>query len=122
MPSPMEKKMANEILTFETAVALGKLICPPAFESRQSLVLLTVEEISNELGIHLNTVKRWIAESVFVPSLPVKTLIAEDFSPDDGLDPMEVLAFYVFCRLGVKYQQTLSQDWGENAQNALQCV
>ena len=114
--------MSTEMLSLRTAVALGKLICPVAFELGQSPELLTVEEISSELGIHLNTVKRWIAESVFVAGMPVKTLVTEDFSSDDGLEPMEVLAFYVFCRLAVKHQETLFLDRAENALDALQSV
>ena len=114
--------MANEILTFKTAVKLGKLICPPAYESGKSLDLLTVEEISTELGIHLNSVKRWIAEAVFVEDLPVKTLITEDFSRGDGWEPLEVLAFYIFCRLAVKYQHTEHPEWLETAQDACQSV
>lgn len=114
--------MANEILTFKTAVKLGKLICPPAYESWKSLDLLTVEEISAELGIHLNSVKRWIAESVFVEDLPVKALTTDDFKRDDGFEPIEVLAFYVFCRLAVKYQHTEHPEWLETAQDALQSV
>ena len=111
--------MSTEKLTFETAVALGKLVCPASFELGESLETLSVDEISKELGIHLNTVKRWIAESVFVAGMPVKALITEDFSPDDGLgSPMEVLAFYVFCRLAVKHQQTLLGGGGENAEDA----
>ena len=67
---------------------------------RKSLDLLTVEEISTELGIHLNSVKRWIAEAVFVEDLPVKTFITKDFSRDDGFEPLAVLAFYVFSSGG----------------------
>ena len=78
--------MITEKLTFETAVALGKMICPAEFELRRSLDVLSIEEISSKLGIHLNTVKKWIAEAVFVADLPVKMLITEDFSSDDDLD------------------------------------
>ena len=113
--------MANEMLTLKTAVKLGKLICPAEFELRQSLELLTVEEISSELGIHLNTVKRWIAECVFVPGMPVKAFITDDFRPDEDFEPIEVLAFYVFCRLAVKHLETMSPDT-ENAEDALQGV
>ena len=121
MPPPMEKKM-SEKLNFETAVKLGKLVCPPEYESRRSPDPLSVEEISNELGIHLNTVKRWIAECVFVPGMPVKAFITEDFSPDESFEPIEVLAFYVFCRLAVKHLETTHPDWGKNAQEAPQSV
>lgn len=115
-----EKKM-SEKLTFKTATAIGKLICPESFERMRSPEPLTVEEISAELGIHLNTVKRWIAECVFVPSMPVKALIADEFSPADDSEPIEVLAFYVFCRLAVRHLETMSPDT-ENAEDALQGV
>ena len=105
--------MSTENLTFETAVALGKLICPAEFELVDSSVSLPVEKISKELGIHLNTIKRWIAESVFVEKMAVKMLVPEEFSPDDGFEPIEVLAFYVYCRLGVRCQGTVSQDSDE---------
>ena len=104
--------MSTENLTFEVAVALGKLICPAAFESMQSSELLSVEKISKEMGIHLNSVKRWIAESVFVGDMPVKMLTTDEFSSDDGFEPIEVLAFYVCCRLGVRHQETMSQHLG----------
>ena len=102
--------MSNENLTFKIAVKLGKLICPAAFELEKSSEILSVEKISKELGIHLNTVKRWIAESVFVVDMPVKALVTDEFSPDDDFDPIEVLAFYVYCRLGVGCQGRMSGD------------
>ena len=67
--------MSNENLTFKIAVKLGKLICPAEFELMETPEVLSVEKISRELGIHLNSVKRWIAESVFVADMPVKMLI-----------------------------------------------
>ena len=105
--------MSIENLTFEIAIKLGKLICPAAVESMQESELLSVEKISKELGIHLNSVKRWIAESFFVADMPVKMLTTDEFSADDGFEPIEVLAFYVGCRLGFGCQERMSQDWAE---------
>ena len=102
--------MSNENLTFEVAVALGKLICPASFELVESPEVFSVEKISRELGIHLNSVKRWIAESVFVADMPVKMLVTDEFSADDDFAPLEVLAFYVSCRLGVRCQGRMSGD------------
>ena len=102
--------MSNENLTFKIAVKLGKLICPAEFELMETPEVLSVEKISRELGIHLNSVKRWIAESVFVADMPVKMLTTDEFSPDDGFEPVEVLAFYVSCRLGVRWQGRMSGD------------
>ena len=44
--------MSTEKLTFETAVALGKLICPPDLEMLQSMKVLSVKAISEELDVH----------------------------------------------------------------------
>ena len=121
-PIYLGEKMSTETLTFEVAVKLGKLICPASFELGESPDLLSVDEISKSLGIHLNSVKRWIAESVFVEYMPIKTFIKDEFSRHDGLEPTEILAFYVFCRLGVKHQGTMSPDSGENALDAPQSV
>ena len=86
------------------------MVCPPDFESRRSPELLTVEEISSELGIHLNSVKRWLAECLFVEDMPVKAFVSEDFRADEGAEPLGVLAFYAFCRLSVKHLETSSGD------------
>ena len=113
-----EKKM-SEKLNFKTAIKIGKLVCPHEFEAGRLPEPLTVEEISAEVGIHLNTVKRWLAECVFVPSMPVKALVTDEFRSDD--EPLGVLAFYVFCRLAVKHLDTMSGDV-ETAQEVAQSV
>lgn len=64
----------------------------------------SVEEISQALGIRLNTVKRWIAEAVFVERITVKMQITDDFSEDDG-ESLEILAHSLYCRLGVRFQE-----------------
>lgn len=76
--------MSNEVLTHDMAVLIRKLICPADFEHGKSEKISSVEEISQALGIRLNTVKRWIAEAVFVKRIAVKTLITDDFSEDNG--------------------------------------
>ena len=103
--------MSVEKLTFETAVALGKLICPPELEFLQKVDVLPVADISKELGIHLNSIKRWIAESVFIEDMPVKWKVSEEFDVNDG-EPLEILAFYVCSRLGFEYQKTLGHVVG----------
>ena len=50
--------------------------------------------------------KCWIAESVFVDSVPAKALVYKAFEVSDG-EPLEILAFYVYSRLGFKFQETL---------------
>ena len=94
--------MPVEVLTFEKAVAIGKMVCPPDWELGKVEDVPSVEQISKELGIHLSTVKRWIAESVFVDWMPQKAIITDNFCQSDG-EPMEVLAFYL--------QSRLSQTW-----------
>lgn len=98
--------MSVEKLTFETAVALGKRICPPEWELFKVDDLLSVNGISEELGIHLSTIKRWIAEAVFVEEVPAKILISEDFEEEDGWEPLEVLAFYVQARLSCMWRRS----------------
>ena len=96
--------MSNEVLTHDMAVLIGKLICPADFEQGKSEKISSVEEISQALGIRLNTVKHWIAEAVFVERIAVKTLITADFSEDDGA-PLEILTHSLYCRLGVRFQE-----------------
>ena len=90
--------MSNEVLTHDIAVLIGKLIYPADFEQGKSEKISSVEEISQALGIHLNTVKRWIAEAVFVERIAVKTLTTDDFSEDDG-EPLELLAHSLYLSL-----------------------
>ena len=95
--------MSVKKLTFEQAVAIGKMVCPPKWELGEVSHVPSLENISNQLGIRLNTLKRWIAESVFVEELPQKAIITEDFQESDGWEPLEILAFYVWARLGVRW-------------------
>ena len=92
--------MSTEKLTFEIADKLGKLLYPIDVERILTGDVLSVSGISAELGIHLNTIKRWIAESVFVDGFPTKFILTENFSEEDG-ELLEILAFYVRGRLSV---------------------
>ena len=97
--------MSNEVLTQDMAVLIAKLICPADFEHGKSEKISSVEEISQALDIRLNTVKRGIAEAVFVARIAVKTRITDGFSEDDGWVPLEILARSLYCRLGVRFQE-----------------
>ena len=73
------------------AILIRKLIGPADFEHGKSEKISSVEEISQALGIRLNTVKRWIAKAIFVARIAVKMRITADFSEDDGWVPLEIL-------------------------------
>ena len=96
-------------LDFSTAVKIGKLVSPADWELWKTEKLMSVEQIAKHLGLHLNSVKRFIAESVCVETLPVKRFITDDFCESDG-EPLEILAYYVWSRLSRLHTETLDAE------------
>ena len=103
----MNKKTKVAELDFKTAVKLGKLICPEDYELMTDSECLSVDEISKELGIHKNTIKRWIAESVFVDWVPRRAFVTTEFTEGD-VEPYEALGYYVGARL---YSTQYWDEW-----------
>lgn len=74
------------------------MIRPVEYLKGEDVEMPSVDDISKELGIHLTSVKRWIAESVFVPYFPTPAFFTHKFKRSDA-EPIEVLAYYVHSRL-----------------------
>ena len=98
-----------EKLTFEKAVAIGELIRPVAFMKGEDVELLSPDAISKKLGIHLTSVKRWIAESVFVDYMPTPAFYTYEFKRYDA-EPIEILAYYVHSRLSVTWEKSPEKE------------
>ena len=98
-----------EKLTFKKAVAIGERIRPLAYLSGEDVELPSVNDISKELGIHLTSVKRWIAEAVFVASMPTPVFRTHKFVPSEA-EPIEVLAFYIYSRLGETWMRSSAAE------------